>query len=108
MKRDKIFSLSESELEALSAKQLLARLKRLHQCKESLALSDRESSDGSGCIEFKQSIEWIAAYEKVKQILYRREHVPKGDELVRRRVARAHRATNSDRKAGRYVSTRRV
>ena len=85
------------ELEALSTKQLLARLTRLHQCEESLALSERENSAGSGCIEFKQSAQWIAAYEQVNQVLSRREHVPKGDELVQRRTAKARRARSLDR-----------
>jgi len=92
MKPVKIFPMSE--------KQLLARLRRLHQCEESLALSDRESSNPYGCIEFKQSVEWTAAYKQVRQILARREHVPKGDDLVQRRAARARRARSSERKAG--------
>jgi hypothetical protein len=65
------------ELEGLSTKQLLGRLRRLHQCEESLALSDRDVADDSGCIEFKQSQEWIVAFQNVKQVLSRREHVPK-------------------------------
>jgi hypothetical protein len=98
MKRERILPMSDPELEALSTKQLLARLRRLHQCEESLTLSDREHSDASGCIEFKQSAEWIAAHKQLRQVLSRREHVPKGDELVR----------TSTRRAGRYVSTRRA
>ena len=100
MKPVKIFPMSEKQLEALPTKQLLARLRRLHQCEESLALSDRESSNPYGCIEFKQSVEWTAAYKQVRQILARREHVPKGDDLVQRRAARARRARSSERKAG--------
>lgn len=64
------------ELEALSTKQLLGRLKQLHQCEESLALSDRDDPGDPGRIEFKQSPEWIAAFHDVKQVLSRREHVP--------------------------------
>ncbi|ETK02624.1 hypothetical protein N425_03270 [Tannerella sp. oral taxon BU063 isolate Cell 2] len=64
------------ELEALPTKQLLARLRRLHQCEESLALSDRDFADDSACIEFKQSPDWVAAFRDVKQVLSRREHVP--------------------------------
>jgi hypothetical protein len=108
MKRERILPMSDPELEALSTKQLLARLRRLHQCEESLTLSDREHSDASGCIEFKQSAEWIAAHKQLRQVLSRREHVPKGDELVRKRLAKAQRSRTSTRRAGRYVSTRRA
>ena len=77
MKRKPIFPMPLIELEGLSTKQLLGRLRRLHQCEESLALSDRDVADDSGCIEFKQSQEWIVAFQNVKQVLSRREHVPK-------------------------------
>jgi hypothetical protein len=77
MKRRPIFPKSPIGLEALSTKQLLGRLKQLHQCEESLALSDRDVADDSGRIEFKQSPEWISAFRDVKQVLSRREHVPR-------------------------------
>jgi hypothetical protein len=81
MKHKPIFPIPLVELEALSTKQLLGRLRRLHECEESLALSDRDVANDSGCIEFKQSAEWIAAFRDVKQVLSRREHVPKKSEL---------------------------
>jgi hypothetical protein len=77
MKRKAIFPKSLDELEALSTKQLLGRLKQLHQCEESLALSDRDVANDSGRIEFKQSPEWISAFHDVKQVLSRREDVPR-------------------------------
>ena len=77
MKRRKVFPKSRSELEMMPTRQLLGRLKQLHQCEQSLALSDRETSDASGHIEFKQSTEWTRAYEDVKDVLSRRPHVPK-------------------------------
>ena len=77
MRRKPIFPKSLIELEALSTKQLLGRLKQLHQCEESLALSDRDVADDSGRIEFKQSPEWVSAFHDVKQVLSRREHVPR-------------------------------
>ena len=77
MRRRPIFPKSLAELEALSTKQLLGRLKQLRQCEESLALSDRDVSDDSGRIEFKQSPEWISAFRDVKEVLSRREHVPR-------------------------------
>jgi hypothetical protein len=82
MRRRPIFPKSLIELEALSTKQLLGRLKQLHQCEESLALSDRDVADDSGRIEFKQSREWISAFHDVKQVLSRREHVPRKDDAV--------------------------
>ena len=81
MKRKPIFPIPLIELEGLSTKQLLGRLRRLHECEESLALSDRAVADDSGCIEFKQSPEWISAFRDVKQVLFRREHVPRKSEL---------------------------
>ena len=77
MQRRPIFPKALSELETLSTKQLLGRLKQLHQCEESLGLSDRDIADDSGRIEFKQSQEWVSAFHDVKQVLSRREHIPK-------------------------------
>jgi hypothetical protein len=77
MKRRPIFPKTLIELEALSTKQLLGRLKQLHQCEESLSLSDRDVADDSGRIEFKESQAWISAFQDVKQILSNRRHVSK-------------------------------
>ena len=77
IKRRQIFPLQPIDLEKLSTKQLLGRLQRLRQCEESLEFSDRDSIDNSGCIEFKQSQEWLVAVNDVKQILSRREHIPR-------------------------------
>ena len=82
MRRRHIFPKSLIELEALSTKRLLERLKQLHQCEESLALSDKDGADDSGRIEFKQSQEWVSAFHDVKQVLSLREHVPRKDETV--------------------------
>jgi hypothetical protein len=77
MRSKPIFPVSLIELEALSTKQLLGRLKQLHECEESLALSDRDVADDSGRIEFKQSPDWVSSFQDVKLVLSRREHVPK-------------------------------
>ena len=100
MKRKKIFPMTRREMEALSTKQLLARLKRLHQCEESFALSDREAqNDGSsGAIEFKGSSEWVVEYDRVKGVLAQREHIPKGVELIEMRQERARKGKSSERK----------
>ena len=82
MRRRPVFPKSLAELDALSTKQLLGRLKQLHQCEESLALSDRDVVDDSGRIEFKQSPEWVSAFRDVKQVLSRREHIPRKNETV--------------------------
>ncbi len=62
----------------MPTKQLLARLKCLHQCEESLATSDRDESDQAtpNTIEFKQTPAWMTAYAQVKEILARREQTP--------------------------------
>jgi len=93
MKRKKIFAMMPNDLEGLSTKQLLARLRRLHQCEESLALSDRtaESYEAFGAIEFKDSPEWVLEFEKLKEVLARREHVPKKAELVESRLPKNRR-----------------
>ena len=77
MKRKPVFPMRPIELEELSTKQLLGRLRRLHECEESLALSDRDVADDSGYIEFEESAEWLSAFRDVKQVLSRREHVPR-------------------------------
>ena len=90
------------ELERLSTRQLLARLKRLRQCEESVLLSDRDdASNTSATILFKDTPEWHVAYEQVKGVLSLREHVPKGDELVKKRKRRVLLNRTVARKAGR-------
>ncbi len=78
MKRRKIFPIEKEQLESFSTNRLLARLKSLHQCEISFELSDREESErGSnvGQIEFKESEEWKIEYDKLKEILSKREHL---------------------------------
>lgn len=91
MKRKKILPMTVVDLEALSTRQLIGRLQCLHRCEESLALSDRDAETyaSSGAIEFKDSPEWVAEFKKLKEVLARREHVPKGAELSDARRQRA-------------------
>lgn len=80
MKRKKIYPISVEELETYPTKRLLARLKSLHQCEESFELSDRDESErnlNSDLIEFKETEEWKIEYDKLKEILKNREHIPK-------------------------------
>ena len=70
--------ITREELEKLHTKQLLAYLKRLHQCEESFEGSDwdenRDLTD-EVMIHFKQTEKWKFAYRTVKSILSGREHV---------------------------------
>ena len=79
MKRRTINPLKREELERMPTKALLGRLKRLHQCEVSLKLSDlqEESFDTGGAIRFKETREWQTAYEDVKWVLSKREHIPR-------------------------------
>jgi hypothetical protein len=89
------------EMKKLSTKQLLARLKRLHQCDESVSLSDYDSAiDTSEAILFKDTPEWKTAYEQVKEVLSSREHVPKGAELEKMRKKRASLNRTAERRPG--------
>lgn len=72
--------MSQEELETYPTKRLLARLKSLHQCEQSFELSDRDESERNlniGIIEFKESVEWQTEYDKLKEILETRKHIPK-------------------------------
>lgn len=79
MKRKLISPLSDNELTVMSTRQLLARLKRLHQCEQSLESSDRDSNEMSlsDVIEFKESRQWQSAYQQLKELLAQREHLPR-------------------------------
>ena len=71
--------MSVEELEKLPNKRLLARFKRLHICEESFELSDREGvyEKPDNLIEFKDTLEWKTEYKKMKEILAKRDHIPK-------------------------------
>src|SRR5262245_8300774 len=102
MRRDPVHPMSLEALEKLPTRQLLARLKRLHRCEESVLLSDRDDeSNTSETILFKDTPEWKTAYEQLKFVLSQREHVPKGAELVKERKRRALLSRTVERKAGR-------
>jgi len=94
--------MSLEELGKLSTKQLLARLRQLHQCEESALLSDRDDAgNASGTILFKDTPEWKAAYEQVKGALSLREHIPNGAELAGKRHERALLSQTIEKRAGR-------
>ena len=100
MRRQAITLMSPEELEELTTRQLLSRLERLRQCEASASLTD---SVGQACppgVMFKDTAEWAASYEQLKDVLARREHVPKGDALIEQRKHRAKLARTTERKAG--------
>jgi hypothetical protein len=76
-KNRKLRSMSVSDLEKLPTKRLLARFKRLQVCEESFELSDRDGvyENSDNLIEFKNTSEWKIEYEKMKEILAKREHI---------------------------------
>lgn len=79
-RKRKVYPLTRAELEKLSTKRLLAKLKTLHQCEQSFELSDREEHEidkNADYIQFKESPEWISQYELLKEILSKREHIEK-------------------------------
>lgn len=101
MRRQIIAIMSPEELHKLNTRQLLARLERLQKCEASALLSDESEQPDPIGILFKDTAEWIAAYEQVKSVLAQREHVPRGTELAKRRQQRAKLAHTTERRAGR-------
>src|SRR5262245_395730 len=102
MRRRPIPPMSLEELEKLSTKQLLARLKRLHQCEEALLLSDQDDVNiKSEAILFKDTPGWRSAYGQLKGLLDLREHVPKSAELDKRRESRALLSRTVEKRMGR-------
>jgi hypothetical protein len=102
MRRKPIPPMQPEELEQLTTKKLLARLKHLRQCEESALLSDRDDADNvSETILFKDTSEWKAAYAQIKGVLSLREHIPKGAELAKKRKRRALLGRTMKRRTGR-------
>lgn len=80
--------MSLEQLETLPTKRLLARMRQLHQCEGSLSFSDyHDASEASG-VMFKDSPEWVAAYQQLKLILAGREHIPKAVDSRREKTVR--------------------
>lgn len=69
--------MNRSELESLPTERLLSRLKQLQKCENSALLSDRENYKPSEFIEFKDTEIWRTEYDKLKEILGSREHIPR-------------------------------
>ncbi|WP_413665607.1 hypothetical protein ACG1BZ_10605 [Microbulbifer sp. CNSA002] len=71
--------LSLEELEQLSTERLLAYLRKLHQCEDSVDASDFCESEAHmpGVVFFKESDQWRNQYKLVKEILSARPHIDK-------------------------------
>jgi hypothetical protein len=94
--------ISLPEMERMGARQLLALRDRLLACEESLAQSDKASSELTAeCIYFKDDPRWREMYSRVLSLLNTREHLPGGDERRAQRQARAARTQQSERRHGR-------
>ncbi|MEO1260955.1 MAG: hypothetical protein AAFZ15_19300 [Bacteroidota bacterium] len=69
---------SYDDLSAKSTRELLAYLKRLHQCEDSFEQSDWDVNidlQEKEIIYFKNTEKWEQAYQMVKSILSTREHI---------------------------------
>ena len=78
-----------AELEAMHTGSLMSRRKSLLKCDESFELSDQTVRSGSGLIEFKNTPEWKQAYQQLKEVLAKREHVPNKQERKKLRQLKA-------------------
>ena len=66
------------ELDKKSTRELLGYLKKLHKCEESFSASDMDIDldlVDNEIIYFKQTEKWRTAYQNVKSILDKREHI---------------------------------
>ena len=83
------------ELEKMHTGTLMSRRAALLKCEESFETSDRNgyedkpSASISGVIEFKDSPEWKQAYNQLKEVLSKREHVPNKQERKKLRQLKA-------------------
>jgi Skp family chaperone for outer membrane proteins len=78
VKKRKPRIISKEELEKKNTKELLGYLKRLQQCEESFTASDMDVNldlTEKEVIYFKQTVKWRNAYDRVKSILNKREHI---------------------------------
>jgi hypothetical protein len=108
MKRGVIPVLARETLTNMPTKQSLGRLRSLHRCEESAALSDWTPEEVATCegILFKNTAEWQRAYTDLKVVLATRQHVPSAAERAR---ARQQRATGkSNKRVGGSAGTPRL
>jgi len=83
------------ELAEMHTGSLMSRRDALLKCEESFEVSDRNgyeikpSSSVTGVIEFKNTPEWKKAYNELKIVLSKREHIPNKQERKEIRKAKA-------------------
>ena len=96
MKRRLIPILTPEILASMPTKLLLGRLRSLHQCEASAALSDRKPEEiaASVGVVFKDTAEWQTAYTDLKAVLATREHVASAAERALARNQRTMRKSN--------------
>ena len=105
--------ISASDLEAMPTTSLLRRRKALLACEQSYEASDKvgyepkANPSDTGQIEYKDSEEWISAYEELKAVLANREHVPRGPEKRAKGRLRAENRKLGERRSGRQRPNRR-
>lgn len=68
---------------------LMSRRKALLQCQETAGTPEQAESPSSQPIEFKDTAAWRRAYQELKSVLDRREHMPGKQERKARRQAKA-------------------
>lgn len=78
-----------AELEAMHTGSLMSRRKALLQCKETAGTSEQIESPNSQQIEFKDTAAWRRAYQELKGVLDKREHMPSKQERKAMRQAKA-------------------
>lgn len=91
----KVEIINLEKLESMHTGTLMNRRAALLKCEESFESSDRVGYEtkpsliSTGIIEFKDTPEWKRAYDDLKKVLGRREHLPNKQERKEMRQAKA-------------------
>lgn len=91
----KVKIIPKDELLSMATGALVNRRSSLLKCEESFVSSDRfgyeepPEPDKTGFIEYKDHPSWSKAYNEVKDILAKREHLPTAAERKARREAQS-------------------
>ncbi len=78
-----------TELEAMHTGTLMNRRKALLKCPEISELPPQEKASAFGKIRFKDTVVWQKAYQELKSVLDKREHLPNKQERKAMRQAQA-------------------
>ena len=86
----KVTKISADHLEKMATGSLLARLRLLLACEDSVDCSDQiESEHDPEFIQFKDDPDWKSAHSEVKKVLAGRKHLPTAAERAEKRQRRA-------------------